>query len=459
MLIIASDIHLVDGTCAKSISPSAFYLFADRLRETAIQASWRADNSYRPIDGIDLVLMGDILDPLHSTRWLDTQPGDTNYIRPWLDPTKPGYDAKLREVTRAIIETNAEGLDVIKKLSQPGALTIPPAASRGKPDYESQNPIAIPIRVYYTIGNHDWYYHLPDKRFDAIRQDIIDVLGLANPANIFPYDMNEYGPLDELSARYKVLMRHGDYYDHFNYDVAKGRNVGTLGDVFAMEVLNRFPVEVQKEIGAQLPDGLLDGLRRIVNVRPVLATPLWIATQIKAHAGSPALATELKNIWDRVCDEFLANDFVRKANKPFKLDTVDALKIAVKLTDRTSLTTINELINWLRNKIGSGDISYATHALNEPAVQKEQARFVVYGHTHFHEVVPLDAYGYLSDPESQIYINSGTWHSYYAIAAKNHLKINQPDEFVPYQSMTYLAFYKDGERGGRSFEAWSGTFA
>ena len=42
---------------------------------------------------------------------------------------------------------------------------------------------------------------------------------------------------------------------------------------------------------------------------------------------------------------------------------------------------------------------------------------------------------------------------------KTILKIHQPDEFVPYQSMTYLAFYKDDERGGKSFEAWSGTFA
>jgi len=33
-------------------------------------------------------------------------------------------------------------------------------------------------------------------------------------------------------------MRHGDCYDHFNFDPEKGRDSGTLGDVFAMEVLN-----------------------------------------------------------------------------------------------------------------------------------------------------------------------------------------------------------------------------
>ena len=133
MLIIASDIHLADGSCAKSISPSAFYLFADRLREMAYQASWRTDNTYQPIDGIDLVLLGDILDPLQSTRWLDTQPGEADYIRPWVDPLKAGYNSKLSEVTTAIINANKEGLKVLKISTWPGALTIPPATRKGKP--------------------------------------------------------------------------------------------------------------------------------------------------------------------------------------------------------------------------------------------------------------------------------------------------------------------------------------
>jgi hypothetical protein len=68
MLVIISDVHLGDGTTAASISPVAFDLFASRLSEAAYFASIRKDGSYRPIESIDLVLMGDILDPLHSTR-------------------------------------------------------------------------------------------------------------------------------------------------------------------------------------------------------------------------------------------------------------------------------------------------------------------------------------------------------------------------------------------------------
>ncbi len=458
MLVIASDIHLVDGTCAKSISPGAFHLFADRLREGAYQASWRRDNTYYPIDGIDIVLMGDILDPLHSTRWLDTKPGDANYVRPWTNPHSDAYISKLREVTRAVIRTNAEALKVLRDVTRPGAITIPPSVN-GHPDFAAQiqNPVAV--RIHYTVGNHDWYYHLPGKAFDAIRQDIIDVIGLSNPATMFPFEINEYEPMQELCARHRVFLRHGDYYDKFNFDKDKGRDAGTLGDALAMEVVNRFPVVVQNEFGSDLPEGILKSLRRIANVRPLLAAPLWIETQIQKHAGSSALEDELKQIWDRICDEFLALDFVRRTNKPFKFDTADALRLAIKISNRTSFHTISELVNWVRSKTSGDEISYAGHALNEPAIKKKEARFVVYGHTHFHEIVPLDVYGNMSDPESQVYINSGTWHSYYAIAAKNHIRSHQPDEFVPYQSMTYVSFYKDDERGGHGFESWSGTFA
>src|SRR5512133_3028363 len=99
MLIVVSDIHLGDGTCGKSISPSAFGLFAERLRELAYHSSFRRDGEYKPVDKIDLVLMGDILDPLHSSLWLDTQPGDPDCTRPWSNTSHPCYAAKLQQVT------------------------------------------------------------------------------------------------------------------------------------------------------------------------------------------------------------------------------------------------------------------------------------------------------------------------------------------------------------------------
>ena len=122
MLIVASDIHLGDGTCAKSISPNAFFLFAERLREQAFHASFQQDGFYKPVEKIDLVLMGDILDPLHSTLWLDSPlhgktDKSTAGIRPWSDPKNPAYAKKLGTITRAILQENQAASAILKSLA------------------------------------------------------------------------------------------------------------------------------------------------------------------------------------------------------------------------------------------------------------------------------------------------------------------------------------------------------
>ena len=69
MLVVASDIHLSDETVGAVVSDKTFALFASRLRELAYQASWRAGGGYDPVREVDIILLGDILDPLQSTLW------------------------------------------------------------------------------------------------------------------------------------------------------------------------------------------------------------------------------------------------------------------------------------------------------------------------------------------------------------------------------------------------------
>ena len=77
----------------------------------------------------------------------------------------------------------------------------------------------------------------------------------------------------------------------------------------------------------------------------------------------------------------------------------------------------------------------------------------MYGHTHHHEIVPLDtcvtAHGLLS----QMCLNTGTWRRVHERAVWKP----EEQEFMGYYTMTYVAFFRDGERGGRAFETWSGT--
>jgi UDP-2,3-diacylglucosamine pyrophosphatase LpxH len=454
MLVIISDVHLGDGTTAASISPVAFDLFASRLSEAAYFASIRKDGSYRPIESIDLVLMGDILDPLHSTRWLDVRPGNPDNILPWADPNSPGYAAKLREVTQAILRENKTSVEIMRQIGNGEAIKVRPAYKRDRLDLDSGALLPVKVNIYYMVGNHDWYYHLPGKNFDEVRSDIISALALSNDNSPFPYKLEESPALLEIFSQYKVYGRHGDMFDNFNYSREKGRDHSTLGDALTMEVFNRYPLAVQKHFGDEIPGALVDSLRRLVNVRPVLAAPLWISGQLKRHAGSAALESELKRVWDDLCDEFLHLSIVRQADKAFRLDIVDALEMVVKISRRASFNTINDLVIWIREKIWRDSLSFADHALQEPAFLSGSSRYIVYGHTHHHEIVSLDAEGRPPYPESQVYLNSGTWHSYYDLAIKNPLE----QKFLPYQALTYLTFYKDDEREGRNFDAWSGTY-
>ncbi len=453
MLIIVSDIHLGDGTCSKSISPTAFALFSERLRELAYHASFRGDGQYKPIENIDLVLMGDILDPLHSSLWLDTQPGDADFVRPWSDPSNPWYTAKLQQVTRAILKENQTSVKTLRRLASEEIIRLPPGVN-GLPDFDSRERISPRVNIHYMIGNHDWFYHLQGQGFNAIRQELIEAMGLSNPVDNFPWEISEHEPLQDVFARYKVYGQHGDKFDKFNYDRERGRDFGTLGDVFSVEVLNRYPVVVAQQFGSELPLAIVDSLRMLTNVRPALATSLWITGQIRQHAGSHALENQLKKIWDQITDEFLQVDFVREADKSFQFDVVDAMQLVVGVSKQASFKTINDLVMWIRDKMWEGEISYVNHALREKAFLDNSARYIVYGHTHHHEAIPLDAEGEPPYEESQIYFNTGTWRSYYDLAVRNP----QAQKFVPYQMMTYLTFYDREERGERRFETWTGSF-
>jgi UDP-2,3-diacylglucosamine pyrophosphatase LpxH len=279
-------------------------------------------------------------------------------------------------------------------------------------------------------------------------------MGLRNDPGPFPYELEEQPALQEILSSYQVFARHGDYYDKFNFNRELGRNHATLGDVFTMDVCNRYPVEVQKRYGDELPAGVIDSLRRITNVRPALATPLWISGQIRRHAQSAALEAELKKVWDDLCDQFLQLDFVREQDKAFRLDIVDALELVLKISKRTSFATLDDLVIWVHKQLHDEERSLAETALREPAFLNNSARFIIYGHTHHHEIVPLDSDGEPPNERNQYYINSGTWRSYYDLAVKDI----RAQKFVRYQTFTYLTFYKEGERSGREFEAWSGAY-
>lgn len=487
MLVIISDLHLGDGTTAESIPASAFYLFAKRLRQDAHFASIHY-GKYRPIEELDIILLGDIIDPLHSTKWLFppkgqeeyiniggqdhiriTKPGEEGYIRPWSDPSHPLFATKLLEVTRSVIDYNKEALEVMRKLASGEFIEFDSMKKDGNRKVRGKKVDKIPLKVrfHYMVGNHDWYYHLKGEAFDQIRQEIIDAMGLSNPPSPFPFDLRKLkddlpweadvnDDIMRLFHKYKVFGRHGDCYDTFNFDAERGRDHATLGDAFTMEVCNRYPEELRRR--PDLDIKIVNKLRHITNVRPALATPLWISGQISRLATENIIKgfsdKDLKRIWDDLCDQFIDLDFVRAKDQAFKFDMVDKMQAAIKISKVISLETLDNLVYRLQHKrlFDTGGHSFAEHALQEPSFLDNSARYIIYGHTHHHQTIPLD---YDEIGGNQIYFNSGTWHTYYDLARKDPTE----KKFVPYKALTYITFYSENEHDDRKFETWSGAYA
>jgi hypothetical protein len=455
MLVIISDLHLKDGTSGTSITPDAFRIFAERLRSMAYRASWRTDGNYRPIEAIDLVLLGDVFDHILSSRWHYTKEGDSDYVRPWHDVQSSAMIAKIGEITRGALEYNAASFQILRKISSGEIVTLPPATVDGNPANDSVERLLVPVRIHQMVGNHDWYFHLPGEGYDAIRQEVIKTLGLANPSAPFPHDPTESDVLMNAFRQHHVFARHGDIFDTMNYNKEAGRDAATLGDALASDMLTLFPLEVHKRLGDGLPQQFNSGLKELTNVRPALVTPLWISNLVSNYAGTREIADEVKAIWDELGERFLDLEFVRSQDRFLKFDTVDALQNVLFISRTLSFETINKIMGWATQKFWNGKYSIADNVLDEDAFKDRSANFFVYGHTHIHETVPLESSQIDDRVFNQVYINSGTWHSYHDLT----MGVTDPRKFIGMHVMTYLAFFKDDERNGHPFESWSGSLS
>jgi hypothetical protein len=443
MLVIISDLHLTDGTSGSTISPGAFQLLRERLVDLACGASQRRDGGYRPVESVDLVLLGDVLDVIRSTSWLDTP------IRPWDSTSSPELFNVVSRITADTLRHNHEACSEFRLLAEQG-LTIPAGTRDGRAaDRGQQN---VPVRIHYMVGNHDWFYHLPGENYSALRRQIATAMGLAtSPDAPFPHEAWEDNSLLQTLRRHKVFARHGDVFDPFNYE--GDRNASSLGDAVVIELLNRFGVQVTQHLGNDLPPSALAGLREIDNIRPLLLIPVWIDGLLDRSCPHPAVRKQVKLVWDALADEFLDNPFVHRRDTWCPVDVVDGLQKALKFSRRLSVGWASWIAQWMWQLRGADSSSYYQHALAEQDFRNRRARHIVYGHTHGAEVVPLDASfaeGYVLH---QAYFNAGTWRRVYEqtrFAATEH-------EFIAADTLTYLAFFKDDERKGRPYETWSGT--
>lgn len=443
MLVIISDLHLTDGTSGTTISAGAFRLLCERLGDLAVSASFRRDGRYAPVDRIDLVLLGDVLDLIRSTQWLNGQ------ARPWDAATNPGFIAQIAKIAGDTLRHNAESLEYFRQLAAQG-IEVPAGFAEGRPAAERLQK--VPVRIHYMVGNHDWPLHLAGEPFNQLRRAVAAQMGLATYADApFPHEIWESNELVQVMRQHRVFARHGDVFDPFNFE--GDRDASSLGDVIVVELLNRFGVQVERQLGNDLPDAALAGLREIDNVRPLLLVPVWIDGLLERSCPQRSIRKEVKRVWDALADEVLEHPFVRERDTWSPVDLVDTLQKALKFSRRLSVGWASWIAQLLTEMRGASSASYYQHALAEQDFRNRRAKHIVYGHTHAAEVVPLDASfadGYVLH---QTYFNSGTWRRVYnqtQFAPCEH-------EFIAADTMSYLAFFQEDERSGRPYETWTGS--
>ncbi len=127
MLIVISDLHLTDGSNGVGVDPGALELFQARLNELAMRASWRSDGCYRPLEKIDVLLLGDVIDFTRSRRWLS---GET---RPWSDLQSPALFEHATQILDATLVANEQAVRVLRGIGSEGSIRLPQVAANGMP--------------------------------------------------------------------------------------------------------------------------------------------------------------------------------------------------------------------------------------------------------------------------------------------------------------------------------------
>ncbi len=423
MLVLFSDVHLTDGTAGESISGEAFDHFVDQIADLAER---------RRAHDVRVVLLGDGLDVIRSGRWLEEP-----RVRPWTHPS-PAQRRIALDILDTIVERNREAVAALRELSHRVA-----ARSR------------VPCRnvtLDYVLGNHDWIIN----RYRATRQVVADALDLP------PRYVTGGFPLVYSSPpeAYDVVARHGDVYDRLNCDGSMPSDASSLGDAVVIELICRFPIEVGRALGHRFGEAVKTHLQEVDSVRPYTVIPAWVAEALaKLVQGHPDAVRGARTALARCIRDFercpriqglvrrqltcLERLYMRLLLHQVQRRRVRSLNFWTRLADR-----VIKGYRLLGNLPGS---RYCGRALHERLPDGRLPRFVVYGHTHHVESVPI---GPSRRGGDRFYLNTGTWRS---VWEKSRTADGAP-HFASWKEMSYVVLYAPEEgRGSHEFEMWSGS--
>jgi hypothetical protein len=142
MLVVASNWGFSDGTLVSGPAGGHGWLPA-AIHRAVMRSGFRRDGSYRPVDGVDLVLAGDTFDWLVTDAWCGA-------VRPW-QAGRRARAARRAVATRTLWAARR----VTGHLARWVRCGMPVSAAdgRGRPDWTTRH--IVPVRLTLLAGDRD----------------------------------------------------------------------------------------------------------------------------------------------------------------------------------------------------------------------------------------------------------------------------------------------------------------
>ena len=381
----------------------------DRLHGNAVSKAEQLDRFWQRIAAVrgnrpaQLCVVGDLFDLVRSPSWFEGR------ARPYHGASTNAVVKNIEAIVKETLRREHGFFDALRAKIAAGELEF-----------------------HYVVGNHDRLL----RTAPAARRAIADALGLRELVLHTELEFPEHG----------VLAYHGHAADPIN---ASPDGDATIGDAIGSELIVRFPRKLRAMVGDDHPE--VEHIDDIDDVRPVYAVPAWVRQQ---GAIRRELHRTISGVWSEVVDEFLANDFVRgwldARAKRFSLDLGKKLRLLLELSRANVIahgsdSRLTQVYRFFQHGFDGKLSELAAHELG----RRRGFRYVVNGHSHFASMQPLGNI----DGAPAVYFNTGTWRAVHQIG---HDLGGRPS-FLPYDAMTYLVFFPEGDVLGRDYEWWTGA--
>ncbi|MBW2029818.1 MAG: hypothetical protein JRH06_16240 [Deltaproteobacteria bacterium] len=470
MLVAISDIHFVDGTAGEHNLPFGAF-------NSVFLADICSLASEKKAKELKILLLGDIVDLIRSTKWFDVEPED----RPWGEKGLADIPFPRRGST-----TERQCMKIFGKVSKKSLRRKTPPTSLPKDTILHKNwetfklfrdlrrhlsercDRDLPVEIIYVPGNHDRLCNL----YPSLRDAVGDALGVSRgPAHVDGDPEAEWWYRYCFSDRdHGVHARHGHQFDIWNFGGGndhgrEGHLQVAIGDLFTTEFAVKIPWLLER-VGKRyrgVTRELVESTKDIDNVRPLSSIMEWIYYRLKRE-DQGEVRKAFGEVFERIVEDLLDNPLVQQWRSP-KTHIDEALRLASNPwmswlpKGIVGMLDVEDLLPLLVGMAGSSDDPekdvYTRSAYNEGIWREDRdIHFILYGHTHVPVQRPLDA----RDREI-FYLNTGTWRDriYKTVA------LDKAYDFVNLKQMTYtIVFRKDEDPRGKevgtlSFDVWSGT--